>query len=252
MVGSSGGKKRRKVSGGTVEVGGSYDHVYQCVDMEVLTVESLYHLLNRAVAMCFPQADQSPFHAHLVSVTTNSRTLLQPYPIDTHALGSPQMQLRGEVCRSCFRNFVTTLGEHSQFYAPPPTDMAAIQTKSLRLPPGEDTFTRQSRQAGSLFALRSVDVAHPSAADEGTSSSSESDGDGPHVAAFESTGGGRRGDTDRSFTRGPGRHDRDQRAGRYAAGSYSGDKKRGRYAPDRKRDRNPLPPTEADAPSRDS
>ena len=141
MVGSSGGKKRRKVSGGTVEVGGSYDHVYQCVDMEVLTVESLYHLLNRAVAMCFPQADQSPFHAHLVSVMTNSRTLLQPYPIDTHALGSPQMQLRGEVCRSCFRNFVTTLGEHSQFYAPPPTDAPELRRGlSSTLAKMEDTL----------------------------------------------------------------------------------------------------------------
>ena len=63
------------------------------------------------------------------------------------------MRKRGEVNRSRFRHFVTTLGDHSQFYAPPLTNMAALQTNSLRLPPGEDNFTRQSRQAGYILAL---------------------------------------------------------------------------------------------------
>ena len=44
----------------------------------VLAVGGLYNLLNRAVALCSPQVDQSPFHGHLVSIMTNSRTLLQP------------------------------------------------------------------------------------------------------------------------------------------------------------------------------
>lgn len=86
------------------------------------------------------------------------------------------MKQRGEVCRSCFRNFVTTLGEHSQFYAPPSSNMAALQTTSLRLPPGEDTFTRQSRPAGSIFALQGIHAAYPEAADDESSSSSDPEG----------------------------------------------------------------------------
>ena len=118
----------------------------------VMMVEGRYHLLDRAVALCFQQVDQVPFHAPLISVMTNSRTLLQLCPIDIHASGSPRMKMRGEVCRACFRNFVATLEDQSQFFAPPPSNMAALQTKSLRLPPGEDN-TRQSRQAGYILAL---------------------------------------------------------------------------------------------------
>ena len=209
----------------------------------VLTVEDLYHLLNRAVAMCFPQADRATFQAHLVSVMTSSKTLLQPYPIDHHALGSPLMKQRGEVCRSCFRNFVTTLGEHSQFYAPPPSNMAALHTKSLRLPPGEDTFTRQSKQTGSLFALQGTHATDPQAAADELSSASESDESDPYVAALE-TRGGQRDDAGRPFARGSGRRERerDQRPGRYSAAPYNGD---------RKRDRHSSPSRTADPRSRD-
>ena len=44
----------------------------------VLTVDDLHHLMNRAVALCFPQSeDRGPFQAYLVGVMANNRVRLQ-------------------------------------------------------------------------------------------------------------------------------------------------------------------------------
>ncbi len=194
----------------------------------ILSVEDLYHLLNRAVALCFPQEDQSPFQAHLVGVMNVNRERLQQYPVDHHALGSPLMQERGQVCQDCFRAFVATLAEHARFFKRQPVDMAALHTKSLRLPPGEDTF---SRQAGSVYALQGVDSAQPGAEDGQSSSSSDSDegAPAPVLAAFDGVRG-RPGEPARPSARGPGRRDRAPQPSHYA-GAPSGYETR-------KRDRN--------------
>lgn len=117
----------------------------------VLTAQALHHLMTRAVSLCFPQrVDQSTFHAHLVGVMQHNRALLQQHPIDVHALGSPPMCRRGDVCRDCFRKFADTLGQNAAFFhrtggQPKSTAVSALQLASQRLPPGEDTFTHQSR-----------------------------------------------------------------------------------------------------------
>ncbi|CAB1096262.1 unnamed protein product [Ectocarpus sp. CCAP 1310/34] len=183
----------------------------------VLTVEDLHHLLDHAVALCFPQVDQVPFLAHFVGVMGNNRAVLELYSTDTHALGSPHMRRRGQICHHRYGSFVTTLGENSQFYAPRPTDMAALQTKSLRL---------------------------PTPANDHMSSSPDSGEDDPSLAAFKGAQAAQRGETDRANGRGSGRCDRDQRVGCYASAPLGSEP--------RKRDRNPRPTAASDAPSRNS
>ena len=54
----------------------------------VLTVDDLHHLMNRAVALCFPQSgDRGPFQAYLVDAMVNNRATLQHHPIDAYAFG---------------------------------------------------------------------------------------------------------------------------------------------------------------------
>ena len=125
----------------------------------VLTAQALHHLMTRAVSLCFPQRiDQNTFHAHLVGVMENNRALLQQHPIDVHALGSPPMRLRGDLCKDCFRKFADTLGRNAAFFHstgshPKGTAVSALQLSSRRLPPGEDTFTHQSRRPSPAVAL---------------------------------------------------------------------------------------------------
>ena len=79
----------------------------------ILTVDDLQHLMSRAVALCFPRAGRSPFEGHPVGVMERKTALLESYPIDTHALGSPHMQQRGRRVHDRFFDFVSTLGHNS-------------------------------------------------------------------------------------------------------------------------------------------
>lgn len=115
------------------------DHPYLAEDpyyWRVLTAQALHHLMTRAVSLCFPQRmDQGTFHAHLVGVMEKNWALLQQRPIDSHALSSPPMCLRGDLCKGCFRGFVDTLGQSASFYPrvgghPKGTAASALQLSS--------------------------------------------------------------------------------------------------------------------------
>lgn len=124
----------------------------------VLTPHDLHALMDRAIALCCPQTDdQTAFRAHLVGVVQQNNAILQYHSIDTHALGSTQMAQRGQITRYFFHAFATMLGENASLFARP-GDVArgadrvhALGTgRSLRLPPGEDTFSLQRKQPGAM------------------------------------------------------------------------------------------------------
>ncbi|CAB1096285.1 unnamed protein product [Ectocarpus sp. CCAP 1310/34] len=132
----------------------------------VLTPKALLQLMNQAVSLCSPQRmEQGTSRAHLVGVMRQSRNLLQQHPIDSHAPGSQQMRLRGELCQDCFRNFVTTLDQNAPFFdqggSPPQgTVVSVLQLSSRRLAPGQDTFTRQAKRRSSSMALLDDGAVH--------------------------------------------------------------------------------------------
>ena len=115
----------------------------------------------------------------------NTRATLQRHPIDSHALGSPQMVARGKICASCYHEFTTTLGNNACFYTHPTTPskgapLSALRTSSRRLPPGEDTFSRQTRPRRSAFALRD-----DGSSDELLDDGSQDEYDTDEVATYE-------------------------------------------------------------------
>ena len=155
----------------------------------VLTGPNLQHLLNRAVKLCTPAAlDQSTFHSQVVHVMQQNTELLRYYNIDTHALGSPFMRERGQRIKDIYANFVSLLAEQAAYYATPTTrstrtSMSTLQTSSLRLPPGEDTFSRIVAQRGSLSALHDADQLGED------SSSTEGEDNGANLAAMADSRG---------------------------------------------------------------
>eukprot|EP00752_Nemacystus_decipiens_P017539 g15718.t2 len=206
----------------------------------VLTAENLYHLMNRAVALCFPvPTDRVAFHSYLVGAMVNTRATLQLHPIDSHALGSPQMAARGKICASCYHDFTRTLGQNACFYNHPTTPskgapVSALRTSSRRLPPGEDTFTRQTRTRRSAFALRDDD-----SPDEWRDDDSHDEYDTDEVAAYGNHGdhsstSATRAPSDtrrpRTTDRDPSRHLRHDSRG--AAASGVDQRKRERQDPD--------------------
>lgn len=99
-----------------------------------------------------------PFQAHLVGISDRNKALLTHYSVDTHALGSTQMQQRGQACKDCYLSFGSTLRQNAYLFARPTAppagaDMSTLQHSSPRLPPGEDTFTLQTKKGKSIFTL---------------------------------------------------------------------------------------------------
>ena len=117
-----------------------------------------------------------------------STELLRHYNNDTHALGSPFIRERGQRVKDIYANFVSLLAEQAAYYATPATrstrtSMSTLQTSSLRLPPGEDTFSRIVAQRGSLSALHDADQLSEH------SSSTEGEDDGATLAAMADSQG---------------------------------------------------------------
>lgn len=138
--------------------------------------------MDRAIALCVPQpADRQTFVSILIQHHQTCESVLKLHRLDAHALSSPQMQARGELCKQIYFDFATTLAANARYYTPlahRPTgkDVSALQTSSNRLPPGEDTFTQQlPQQAAPMSRQTAFTLCGDSDPDDLTESSSDAD-----------------------------------------------------------------------------